>query len=294
MSNLVEVRGLCKRFGDLAAVDNISFSVAPGTITGLIGPNGAGKTTALKALLGLGSFSGEVTVLGQDPRQQTHHLMRKLGFIADAGSLPRWMRVKNLLAFVRGVHPEFDPARARELLRETDIRESSRVRELSKGMTTQLHLAIVLATRSELLVLDEPTLGLDILVRKQFYERLQREHSGSEAARSIIISTHQVEEVEDILTHLLFINRGRIVLDCAMSEIRDRFVEVAVEPARLTEARALGPIHEREAGGRAMMIFESDEPQSVAELGDASTPTVANLFVAKASRDNRVAAEVAA
>lgn len=279
MTMIVEARGLTKQFGKVRALDNADFTVEAGAITGLIGPNGAGKTTALKALTGLCDFDGELSVAGRDPRSGRHKLMEEVCFIADVGILPKWMTVKQLLDYVEGVHPRFSRDKAEQLLRTTQILSHSRIKTLSKGMVTQLHLAVVMAIDVKLLVLDEPTLGLDIIYRKEFYDRLLNDYF--DGSRTVIISTHQVEEVEALLTQLIFINRGRIALDATMSELADRYVEVLVDNRRLELAEQLGPIHRRSLLGKKSFIFEGVDRARLAELGELHTPSVADLFVAK-------------
>jgi ABC-2 type transport system ATP-binding protein len=273
----VEARGLRKTFGPTVALDSIDLRVDEGRIVGLIGPNGAGKTTALNAILGLTSFQGELRVLARDPWTERDRLMRDVSFIADVAVLPRWMRVSQALDFVAGVHPRFDRAKAESFLARTDIRHSSKVRELSKGMVTQLHLALVMAIDAKLLVLDEPTLGLDILYRKQFYDSLLNDYF--DRSRTILVSTHQVEELEHVLTDLLFIHRGRIVFQCSMDELEMRYAEVTVRPDQMTTARALKPISERQLLGRSILLFDQVDRQQLAALGDLRTPSIADLFV---------------
>src|SRR5438067_6825040 len=278
MSAVIEARGLTKSYGATRALDGVSFTVEPGRIVGLIGPNGAGKTTALKAILGLTAFGGELSVLGLDPRTQRDELMREVCFIADVAVLPRWLRVRQALDFVDDVHPRFDRARATEILSRTDIPMASRVRELSKGMVTQLHLALVMAIDARLLVLDEPTIGLDILYRKQFYDSLLNDYF--DHSRTIVVTTHQVEEVQDVLTDIMFIKRGRIVLDCSMEEFESRYLEVMVLPQHVVAARTLKPIHERQVFGRSILLFDHVDRDQLAALGDVRTPSIADLFVA--------------
>lgn len=282
MNELVRAEGLSKYYGDFAALSGVSFSVGKGSITGLIGPNGAGKTTTLKAILGLTNFKGHLSVLGKDPRHGRHHIMERVCFIADVGVLPRWMRVKQLLDYVEGVHPRFSRERATSLIRETDISPRHRIRELSKGMVTQLHLAIVMAIDVELLVLDEPTLGLDILYRKSFYDRLINDYFDHET--SIVISTHQVEEIESLLTHLLFIDDGRIVLDTSMDALPEHYGEVLVAPDKVEQAMALGPLSVRDMLGKKRMLFENVAQDKLTALGEVHVPSVADLFVAKMKR----------
>ena len=274
----IEARGLRKAFGTTVAVDGVDLRVEEGRILGLIGPNGAGKTTALNAILGLTSYQGELRVLGRDPWMERDRLMRDVCFIADVAVLPRWMRVSQALDYVAGVHPRFDRAKAESFLSKTTIQRTSKVRELSKGMVAQLHLALVMAIDARLLVLDEPTLGLDILYRKQFYDSLLNDYF--DRTRTIVVTTHQVEEIQDVLTDLMFINRGRIVLNCSMEEFERRYLEVMVHPERIAAARALKPIHERQAIGRSILLFDGVERQQLAGFGDVRTPSIADLFVA--------------
>jgi ABC-2 type transport system ATP-binding protein len=271
-------RALGKSFGTTRALDGIDFSVNAGRIVGLIGPNGAGKTTALKALLGLTRFEGELRVLGLDPYRQRHQLMQDVCFIADVAVLPRWIRVRQLTDFVAATHPKFRREVCEHFLARSDIKQASRVKELSKGMVTQLHLALVMAIDARLLVLDEPTLGLDILMRKQFYETLLNEYFDEQ--RTILVTTHQVEEVEHILTDLLFIDRGRIVLDAAMDEVQEKYAQVAVRPESVAAARTHKPLAERQGLGRTHMLFRGVERADLERLGEVGVPSVADLFVA--------------
>ena len=273
----IEASGLRKTFGTTVALDGIDLRVEEGRILGLIGPNGAGKTTALNAILGLTSYEGELKVLGRDPWTVRDELMRDVSFIADVAVVPRWIRVSQLLDYV-GVHPRFDRAKAEGFLAKTAIKRSSKVRELSKGMVAQLHLAIVMAIDARLLVLDEPTLGLDILFRKQFYDSLLNDYF--DRSRTIVVTTHQVEEVQDVLTDLMFIDRGRIVLECSMEEFETRYLEVVVNPDQLAAARALKPMHERPAFGRNVLLFDRADRDQLAALGDVRRPSIADLFVA--------------
>ena len=274
----IEARGLRKAFGATVALDGVDLRVEEGRILGLIGPNGAGKTTALNAILGLVSYQGELRVLGRDPWTERDRLMRDVCFIADVAVLPRWLKVSQALDYVAGVHPRFDRAKAEGFLARTAIQRRSRVRELSKGMVTQLHLALVMAIDAHLLVLDEPTLGLDILFRKQFYDSLLNDYF--DRTRTILVTTHQVEEIQHVLTDLMFIDRGRIVLDCSMEEIEARYAEVMVLPDQAAAARALKPIHERQLLGRSILLFDGVDRRKLAPLGDVRTPNVADLFVA--------------
>jgi ABC-2 type transport system ATP-binding protein len=279
----IEARGLRKAYGATVAIDGIDLHVETGRILGLIGPNGAGKTTALSAILGLSSYEGELKVLGRNPWRDRDALMRDVCFIADVAVLPRWMRVSQALDYVAGVHPRFDRAKAEAFLAKTDIKHTSLVRALSKGMVTQLHLALIMAIDAKLLVLDEPTLGLDILYRKEFYDTLLNDYF--DHSRTIVVTTHQVEEVQHILTDLMFINRGRIVLDCSMEAFEQRYAEVMVTPDQLAPARLLGPIHERQVFGRSILLFDGVDRKRLAELGEVRTPNIADLFVAVIGAD---------
>jgi ABC-2 type transport system ATP-binding protein len=276
---VIEARGLRKAYHSTQALADVSFNVGPGRIVGLIGPNGAGKTTALKSILGLTRFEGELRVLGLDPRSQRNELMGEVSFIADVAVLPGWLRVGQALELVAGVHSRFNQARALEFLRRTDIHMRSRVRELSKGMVTQLHLALILAIDARLLVLDEPTLGLDLLYRRQFYDILLNDYFNHE--RTILVTTHQVEEVENLFTDVLFINHGRVVLDSSVEALAQRFVQLTVAPANVEQARALQPFYECEVFGRVIMIFDGRPAAELAPLGEIRTPSIADLFVAK-------------
>ena len=279
----IEARGLRKTFGTTVALDGIDLCVEEGRILGLVGPNGAGKTTALNAILGLTSYQGELKVLRRDPWTQRDGLMQDVSFIADVAVLPRWIRVTQLLDYVGGIHPRFDRAKAEGFLAKTTIKRTSKVRELSKGMVAQLHLALVMAIDAKLLVLDEPTLGLDILYRKQFYDSLLNDYF--DHSRTIVVTTHQVEEVQDVLTDLMFINRGRIVLQCSMEEFDSRYVEVMVNPEHVTAARALKPIHERPVFGRSVLLFDHVNRDQLAVFGEVRRPSIADLFVAVMSNN---------
>jgi ABC-2 type transport system ATP-binding protein len=283
----IEARGLRKAFGTTIAVDGINLRVEEGRILGLIGPNGAGKTTVFNAILGLTPYQGELKVLGRDPWTERDQLMRDACFIADVSVLPRWMRVWQTLDYFAGVHPRFDRAKAEGFLAKTTIRQASRVRELSKGMVAQLHLALVMAIDAKLLVLDEPTLGLDILYRKQFYDSLLNDYF--DRSRTIVVTTHQVEEIQDVLTDVMFINRGRIVFDCGMEEFESRYLEVMVNPEQLAAARALKPMYERQVFGRSILLFDGVERQQLASLGEVRRPSIADLFVAVLSNQGGVA-----
>ncbi|HEY6946125.1 MAG TPA: ABC transporter ATP-binding protein [Candidatus Acidoferrum sp.] len=274
----IEARGLRKAFGTTIALDGVDLRVEDGRILGLIGPNGAGKTTALNAILGLTSYEGELRVLGRDPWIERERLMRDVCFMADVAVLPRWARVSQLLEYVAGVHPRFDRAKAEGFLAKTAIRHTSKVRELSKGMVTQLHLALVMAIGARLLILDEPTLGLDILFRKQFYDSLLNDYY--DGNRTIVVATHQVDEIEHVLTDLMFIDRGRIVFNRSMEEVESCYLEVMVHPEKLAAARALRPIHERQGFGRSILLFEAVDRQQMAGLGEVHTPSISDLFVA--------------
>jgi ABC-2 type transport system ATP-binding protein len=274
----IEARGLRKTFGTTVALDGIDLRVEEGRILGIVGPNGAGKSTALHTILGLTPYQGELTVLGRDPWTERDQLMRDVAFIADVALLPRWIRVSQVIDYVAGVHPRFDRPKAERFLAKTTIRRASKVRELSKGMVTQLHLALVMAIDAKLLVLDEPTLGLDILVRKQFYDSLLNDYF--DRSRTIVVTTHQIDEIQDVLTDVMFINRGRIVFDSSMEDFETRYVEVMVNPEHVAAARALKPIHERQLFGRSLLLFDHADRQQLAALGEVRTPGIADLFVA--------------
>ena len=283
MENVVAARALEKTYGSLKALDGVDLAISAGSICGLIGPNGAGKTTTLKALLGLIDVRGELEVAGMDPRAARHSLMQEVCFIADVGILPGWMTTRRLLDYVESVHPRFDRKRAERLLADTDIPADKRIRALSKGMITQLHLSVVMAIDASLLVLDEPTIGLDIMYRKTFYDRLLNDYY--DGSRTIVISTHQVEEIEHLLTHLLFIDKGRIVLDMPVPEMAEHYVEVAVEPAQRERALSLDPMHKRELLGQLVCIYAGVAHRHLEGLGELRTPAVADLFVAKLKRE---------
>jgi len=278
MTAIIEARGLVKNYGDTPALRGVDLNVQPGRIVGLIGPNGAGKTTVIKAILGLTSFDGELRVLGKDPHNERNELMNEVCFIADVAVLPRWMKVSQALDFVAGVHPRFDRKKAEEFLAKTDIRNDRRVRQLSKGMVTQLHLALILAIDARLLVLDEPTLGLDLLFRRSFYDNLLNDYFDKE--RTILVTTHQVEEIENILTDVIFIQHGKIVLDSPMEALGERFAQLVPAAGNVERARALKPIDERDVFGRAAMLFDGRNRAELEALGDIRTPSVADLFVA--------------
>jgi ABC-2 type transport system ATP-binding protein len=278
MTAVIEARGLTKTYGNTLAVSGVDLNVQPGRIVGLIGPNGAGKTSVIKAILGLTPFDGELKVQGMDPRTQRNALMNEVCFIADVAVLPRWIKVSQALDFVAGVHPRFDRKRAEDFLAKTDIKMEKRVRQLSKGMVTQLHLALILAIDAKLLVLDEPTLGLDLLFRRAFYDNLLNDYFNKE--RTILITTHQVEEIENLLTDVIFIQHGKIVLDAEMETLGDRFVQLNPSTGNVDRARALGPFYEREIFGRVAMLFDRKDSTALAALGEIRTPSVADLFVA--------------
>jgi ABC-2 type transport system ATP-binding protein len=274
----IDARGLRKTFGSTVALDGINLRVEEGRILGLIGPNGAGKSTALNAILGLTPYQGELRVLGRDPWTERDQITREVAFISDVAVLPRWIRVTQLLDYMAGVHPRFDRARAETFLAKTSVKRNSKVRELSKGMVTQLHLAVVMAIDAKLLVLDEPTLGLDILVRKQFYDSLLNDYF--DHSRTIVVTTHQVEEIQDVLTDVAFIDQGRIVFSCNMEDFETRYAEVMVNPENVAAAKALGPIYERHVFGRSILLFDQADRRQLSALGEVRTPSIADLFVA--------------
>jgi ABC-2 type transport system ATP-binding protein len=278
MSAVITARNLTKRYGGVTALDGVSFDVQPGRIVGLIGPNGSGKTTTLKALLGLCRFDGDLSVLGMDPRTQRDALMNDVCFIADVAILPRWLRVQDAIDFVAGIHPRFDRAKAERYLAATKLAPRMRVKAMSKGMVVQLHLALVMAIDAKLLVLDEPTLGLDILYRKEFYQNLLEDYFDEH--KTIVITTHQIEEVEHILTDVLFIRDGRIALAASMDEIGERYTEVMVHPQHTAAASALQPMTQRTVFGKSVMLFDGVSKQQLENLGELRTPSVADLFVA--------------
>lgn len=279
MTDIVHAQGLVKSYGKFRALDGVDLNIPTGAISGLIGPNGAGKTTTLKALIGLCDVDGELSVAGRDPRTARHKLMEEVCFIADVGILPRWLRVNQLIDYVEAVHPKFHRGRAESFLATTDIPPRKRIKELSKGMITQLHLALVMAIDVRLLVLDEPTLGLDIVYRKEFYDRLLNDFYDGD--RTIIISTHQVEEIETLLSHLVFIDHGKIVLNTMMSDLEERFTELLIAPGKEQQAEALHPISRRSTLGKQCFTYEGVARAQLAELGEVYTPSVADLFVAK-------------
>ena len=279
MASLVSAQGVSKRFGSIHAVDNVSFEIEKGKILGLIGPNGAGKTTLLKALLGLTDCEGRLSVLGLDPFKQRKELMQNICFIADVAVLPRWIRVTQLLDYVEAIHPNFSRRRAEELLTHTKVRANAKVRELSKGMVTQLHLSIIMSIDAKLLVLDEPTLGLDIIFRKEFYANLLNDYFDEE--RTILVTTHQIEEVENLLTDIMFMDDGKILLSSPMEALADTYIEVLTAGDNASKARGLGPIAENEMFGKSIMLFEGVSREHLEGLGEIRTPAIADLFVAK-------------
>jgi ABC-2 type transport system ATP-binding protein len=278
MNAAVTASGLSKRYKNAIALDNVSFNIQPGRIVGLIGPNGAGKTTALKALLGLTDFQGHLSVLGLDPRTQRDKLMEQVCFIADVAVLPRWIRVREAVDFVANVHPRFNRAKCEAFLARTKLTRDQRVRQMSKGMIVQLHLALVMAIDAKILVLDEPTLGLDILYRKQFYQSLLEEYFDDN--KTIIVTTHQVEEIEHILTDLMFIRDGKIVLDTDMEAVGQRFAEVMVNAEMAATARQLHPLDERQVFGKSIFLFDGVDHARLQSLGEIRRPSVSDLFVA--------------
>ena len=285
MTSLVNARSVSKHFGAVRAVDNVSFDIDEGKILGLIGPNGAGKTTLLKALLGLTDCDGQMSVLGLDPFRQRKKLMQNICFIADVAVLPRWIRVSQLLDYVEAIHPNFNRARAEELLNQTKVQAGAKIKELSKGMVTQLHLSIIMAIDAKLLVLDEPTLGLDILFRKEFYANLLNDYFDEQ--RTILITTHQVEEIENLLTDIMFINDGKILLHKPMDTLGDDYAELTTSGEEAQKARGLSPIAENEMFGKSVMLFEGIDRENLEGLGELRTPSVADLFVAKVKEARR-------
>lgn len=284
MTSIIEARGLGKRYrGGQQAVANVDFTIGAGRIVGLIGRNGAGKTTLIKSVLGLTPYEGSLTVLGRNPTSQRDALMREVSFIADVAVLPKWMKVKHALDYVQGVHPAFNRARAEQFLASTDVKLDRKVGQLSKGMVTQLHLALVLAIKARLLVLDEPTLGLDLLVRRRFYDTLLNDYMDEE--RTILVTTHQVEEIEYLLTDVMFIEQGRIVLDTPVEAIGERYAQLIVKPEQVAAARALRPFSERAVLGRTVFFYENTPREQLAPLGDLGTPSIADLFVASVQRE---------
>ncbi len=285
MSSLVSARSVSKHFGQVRAVDDVSFDIEEGKILGLIGPNGAGKTTLLKAVLGLTDCEGDLSVLGLNPFRQRKQLMQNICFIADVAVLPRWIKVSQLLDYVEAIHPNFSRSRAEELLKQTKVKAGARVKELSKGMVVQLHLSIIMAIDAKLLVLDEPTLGLDILFRKEFYSNLLNDYFDEQ--RTILITTHQVEEIENLLTDIMFINDGKILLDSSMDTLGDQYLELKTSGEAALKARGLKPIAESELFGKSVMIFDGISRDHLTGLGEIRVPSVADLFVAKIKEARR-------
>jgi ABC-2 type transport system ATP-binding protein len=280
MTAIIEARGLTKRYGrKKEAVTGVDFSVGAGRIVGLIGRNGAGKTTVIKSVLGLTPYEGHLNVLGRNPATERDALMREVSFIADVAVLPKWLKVRDALDYVQGVHPAFNRDRAEAFLAATDVKLTHKVKELSKGMVTQLHLALVLAIRARLLVLDEPTLGLDLLVRRRFYDTLLNDYMDEE--RTILVTTHQVEEIEYLLTDVMFIEQGRLVLNTPIEQIGERYAQLIVGPSQLEAARSFKPFSERTVFGRTALFFEGAPREELARLGELGTPSVADLFVAR-------------
>ena len=288
----IEARGLRKAYGTTVALDGVDLRVEEGRILGLIGPNGAGKTTALNAILGLTPCQGELKVLGRDPWSERDLLMQEVCFIADVAVLPRWLKASQALDYVAGIHPRFDRAKAEAHLAKTAIPRDKKVGKLSKGMVAQLHLALVMAIDAKLLVLDEPTLGLDILFRKQFYDTLLNDYF--DGKRTILVTTHQVEEIQHVLTDVAFINRGRIALDSSMEDFEGRYSEVMVLPEQAAAARALGPLHERQVFGRSILLYDRADRARLVELGEVRTPSIADVFVALIGNEGGAAQKVAA
>lgn len=279
MSPIINAKGLSKSYGNFRALDQLDLTVQRGRIVGLIGPNGAGKTTALRCMMGLATFDGELSVLDKNPQTQRMSLLNEIAYIADTAVLPNWMRVEQILQYMQSVHPKFDRARAESFLAETDVALTQYVKKLSKGMVTQLHLALAISIDAKLLILDEPTLGLDIVYRKRFYEQLSNDYFDQD--RTIVITTHQVEEIEQLLTDLVFIRKGKIVLDMPMEEVAQKFIEVQVREENLAAARALEPISERAVLGGVVFMFDTHSAEQLAHLGTIRMPSVADLFIAK-------------
>lgn len=287
MQAVIKARGLNKRYGSKRVLDNIDLDLMPGRILGLIGPNGAGKTTLLKTILGLAPAQGELSVLGLNPRTQRTQMLTEISFIADTAILPRWLKVKEALGYLEGVHPRFDRAKAEAFLQRTEVGKEQLVRQLSKGMLTQLHLALIMAIDSRLLILDEPTLGLDILYRKQFYNTLLDDYFDKD--KTILITTHQVEEIENILTDVVFIQHGKLCLNSSMEDLHESFVELHVTDDQSLNIAGLAPIHSRPILGGRAMIFEGGDRQLLQSLGAIKTPSLADIFVAKMQGEQHVA-----
>ena len=275
---VVEAKGLGKTFGDFHALKHVDFKMPIGRIIGVIGANGAGKTTLLNAVLGLTTYEGDLKVLGHNPATERDALMKDVCFIADIATLPKWMKVSEVLDFVEEVHPRFDRKKAMTFLDRTNVPQNRKVRALSKGMTVQLHLAVVMSIEAKLLVLDEPTLGLDIIFRKQFYQSLLEEYFDEE--RTIVITTHQVEEIENILTDVMFIKDGEIVLESDMEELTQQFIEVMVDKGKEDEAMALKPIKNGVSFGKSTCVYKNVDRETLANLGETRRLGLADIFVA--------------
>ena len=279
---IVSARGLRKQFGKNEILHGLDFDIPPGRIYGLVGHNGAGKTTTLNALLGLTSYEGTVRVLGEDPYQKRARLMENVAFISDVASLPRFLRVRELFTLIANIHPNFDQQKARGFLDGTDVRMDAKIKNLSKGMIAQLHLAVVMAIDAKLLVLDEPTLGLDITYRKRFYRRLLEDYMTEE--RTLLITTHQVDEIEFMLSDIMFIRDGDLILHMQMETVSTRYAQVLVDPANVDAARALGPIYAETRFGQTAMVFDGVDRDRLAAFGTVSTPSLSDLFVALMQR----------
>ncbi len=281
----IEARGLTKKFGNTLALNNVDLTVAAGRIVGLIGPNGAGKTTLLKAILGLTSFDGELTVLGRDPRTERDVLMRDVCFIADVSVLPTWLRVSQAIDYVEGVHPRFNRATIDAFLAKTSIKRTAKIGELSKGMVTQLHLALVMSIEAKLMVLDEPTLGLDVIYRKQFYESLLNDYH--DKARTILITTHQIDEIQHVLTDVMFVDQGRVVFSYEADDFESHFFELSAPPGAVNEARALAPMYERKSFDRTVFLYRDVDVETIAALGEIRTPSIEDVFLAVVGNPSR-------
>jgi ABC-2 type transport system ATP-binding protein len=279
---IVSARGLRKRFGRTEILHGLDFDIPAGRIYGLVGHNGAGKTTTLNALLGLTSYEGTVRVLGEDPFEKRARLMENVAFISDVASLPRFLRVRELFALLTNIHPNFSPEKARGFLEGTDVKMDARIKNLSKGMIAQLHLAVVMAIDAKLLVLDEPTLGLDITYRKRFYRRLLEDYMTEE--RTLVITTHQVDEIEFMLSDIMFIRDGELILHMQMETVSGKFTQVIVRPEQVEAASAHGPIYSETRFGMTVMVFDGVPRDTLAQYGEVSTPTLSDLFVALMQR----------
>jgi len=277
-NSVISARGISKQYGKKRVLDKVSFEIAPGRIVGLIGPNGSGKTSTIKTILGLSDFDGDMQVLGMDPRTQRDALMNDVCFVADVAILPRWLKVRDAIAFVEGVHPKFNRAKAEQYIAQTRLTPEMKVKTMSKGMVAQLHLALIMAIDAKLLVLDEPTLGLDILYRKQFYQNLLEDYFDEN--KSIAITTHQVEEVEHVLSDVIFINEGKIVPDTSMEQLAERFVEVLINPDKIEQAAALQPLSQRAVFGKSAMLFENIGTDILRALGELRQPGIAEIYLA--------------